>query len=174
MARRGKSAAKRQGAVSADSSGSEIAPLLIGGLHMSSPSGVDDNDVAWMPVGEYGEPWIGRFSQTVSLTVGSAAADLGLSGSVDFRSYHTMIVTMPTAWTAASIGFLASDSQTGTYRELYDQAANYVVMKASACRALISPSEIAGARYLKLRSDDGSAGSVAQSADRALTLTLKA
>ena len=52
--------------------------------------------------------------KTVTIANGAALAD-----AIDMRRYSFLIVHMPAAWTAASIGFHVSDSLGGTYEPLY-------------------------------------------------------
>ena len=174
MAATGKPAPKRQGAVLADFSGSEVNPVLVGGLYMSSPSSVDNNDAAWFPTGPYGEQRTGRFSMTLDVTIGSAdAVGEAYTAGIDFGSYDSMIIHTACAWTESSLMFYACATQSGTYHPLYDEVGNAIGVEVSPCYAIAAPSAIRGCQYLKLFGGDTPGTCITQSTDRTFGLTFK-
>ena len=85
-----------------------------------------------------------------------------------------LIVHMPAAWTAASIGFYVCDSYAGTYQKLYDDNGNLVQIDSpSAAGAYAAPAEVAAARWVKLWSQNGSGTDTNQAAARTITVALK-
>lgn len=84
------------------------------------------------------------------------------------------VVEIPSAWTAASLGFKAATSEDGTYLPLYgSDAALLQIASPSTSTVYVLPAELAAASYVKLWSQDGSAGDTAQAAARTLKLTVK-
>jgi len=110
-------------------------------------------------------------SSSVSLTIASGAA---LSDAFDFSLYAIAIVHMPATWTAASIGFQICQTPGGTFLPLYDKDLNLVqIAGPSASGAYACPAELAGARWVKVWSQNGSGTGTNQAAARTVNLDLK-
>jgi len=110
-------------------------------------------------------------SSQVSLTIASGAA---LSDAFDFSSYSMAVVHMPSAWTAASIGFYVCQTPAGTFLPLYDKNGSLVqISSPAASQAHACPAELAGCRWVKLWSQDGAGSGTNQAAARTLNLDLK-
>lgn len=102
------------------------------------------------------------------------AAGANLSDAVDFRHKAMLVVHMPSAWTAASIGFKVSSSEDGTFQPLYDDDGNLIQIDSPAVdKSYSAPAALAGALWLKLWSQDGSASNTNQNAARSLVVDLK-
>lgn len=95
------------------------------------------------------------------------------SNTIDMRKYSRMLVHMPDVWTAASIGFLVSDSLTGPFQVLCDTAAATVqIAGPSVNESYTAPDAVGKARFLKLWSQTQKA-SVNQASERNLQVDLK-
>lgn len=106
-----------------------------------------------------------------SVTIPSGEA---LSEAIDFGRYSKMVIHMPDGWDAADIGFQVATTKAGTYQPLHDDAAALVIVDGpSADESYAAPTEIAGARWVKLWSNTAGADEN-QSADRAIGVDLKA
>ena len=114
-----------------------------------------------------------RSSSTVTLTIANGA---NVSDELDFTEQTMLIVHMPAAWTAASIGFQVATATGGTFQPLYDDLGNLVQIAGPpvASRNYQAPPEIAGCRFIKLWSQNGAGANVAQGAERLLPVSLKA
>jgi hypothetical protein len=116
-------------------------------------------------------PRITRDTHVKSVTI---ALNGNLSDAIDMRHFTMLIVHMPAAWTAASIGFKVSSSNGGTYQPLYDDDGDLVQIDSPAASATYQANaEVAGAHWLKLWSQNGSGTNTAQAAARTLALDLK-
>jgi hypothetical protein len=112
-----------------------------------------------------------RDTHTKTVTI---AISGNLSGAIDMRRYSMLIVHMPAAWTAASIGFKVSSSDAGTFQALYDDDGDLVQIDSPAASASYQANaEVAGAHWVKLWSQNGSGTNTAQAAARTLVLDLK-
>ena len=83
------------------------------------------------------------------------ASGASLSSVIDLTQAETVALIMPSAWDAANITLQASDSPTGTFRDVYDDGALEVAIFAAASRAIAIDSaalKIAALPYIKLRS----------------------
>lgn len=116
---------------------------------------------------------IERKSQTQTVNIANGA---NLSTEIiDLRDESMLIVHMPAAWTAASIGFKVASEYAGTYLPLYDDNGNLVQIDAPAVDcAYVAPAEVAACRFVKLWSQDGAAANTNQGAARALVIDKKA
>ncbi len=98
-----------------------------------------------------------------------------LSTAFDFSAYTMGVVRMPSAWTAASIGFHTADTEGGTYLPLYDDNGNLIqVDNPATSKGYSFPPEVAGCKWLKLWSQDGAGSDTAQAAERTIGVDLKA
>ena len=112
-----------------------------------------------------------RDVQTKTLTIASGA---NLSDAVEMRAHSMLIVHMPSAWTAASIGFKISSDENGTYIPLYDDDGNLVQIDSpSASQAYAAPTALAASMWVKLWSQNGSGTNTNQAAARSLVVDLK-
>ena len=96
-----------------------------------------------------------------------------LSAPIYFADFEKMLVHIPSAWTAADIGFQVCGTVDGTYHDLYDDAGALVEITSVAIdQAFTVPVEVEGAIFVKLLSQ--TAGTpVVQAAARILALELK-
>jgi hypothetical protein len=112
-----------------------------------------------------------RGATAKSLTIASGAA---VTEAFDMSTHAGGIVFMPAAWTAANIGFQVSDTETGTFYPLYDDAGAIVEIGSPAVDNGYSiPAEVFGAAWVKLWSQDGSANDTNQAAARTVKVVLK-
>ena len=97
-----------------------------------------------------------------------------LSGEIDMQKVAFLLIHMPAAWTAASIGFKVSQESGGTFLPLYDDDGSLVQIDSpTASKAYVAPAALAAARFVKLWSQDGTGSNTAQGAERTLGVDLK-
>jgi hypothetical protein len=114
---------------------------------------------------------IGRDVDSATLTIAESAA---LSDALDFRAMAGAMLTMPAAWTAASIGFKVCATSGGTYLPLYDEDGTLVQISSPAVdKAYSFPAEVYAASYVKLWSQDGSGNNTTQDAARSIGVMAK-
>lgn len=114
---------------------------------------------------------IRRSSTSNSVTIASSG---NLSSALEMSGASGGIIQMPAAWTAASIGFKVCNTVDGTYLPLYDQDGVLVQIDSPAVdKAYTMPTELFGALYVKLWSQNGSGTNTNQGAARTLTVTIK-
>lgn len=114
---------------------------------------------------------INRGTTILPLTIANGAA---VSDAFDMQRHAGGTVLMPAAWTAASIGFQVAATEAGTYYKLYDADGNLVqIVSPSASLAYAMPTELFGAAFVKLWSQDGSGNNTNQGAERAPIVILK-
>jgi hypothetical protein len=112
-----------------------------------------------------------RLPETVTATI---ALDANLSGEIDMSGKAGLIVHMPAAWTAASIGFKVASYTGGTFQPLYDDDGNLIQIDSpSASKSYVAPASLFPARFVCLWSQDGSGNNTAQEAARSLVVDLK-
>lgn len=112
---------------------------------------------------------IERRYRMATLTIANGAA---LSDAVDVRAFAGGVVSMPAAWTAASIGFKHAPTVDGTYQPLYDDSGTLVAASAAASRDIVLPDTLFACSFVKLWSEN--AGSDAnQGAERSIKISLK-
>ena len=112
-----------------------------------------------------------RDYKTTTLTIANGA---NLSDEVDMSGYAMLVVHMPAAWTAASLGFQVSATTGGTFGKLYDDDGNLLQIDAPAASGVYqAPDGVAGCGFLKVWSQDGSGNNTAQGAARSIVVTLK-
>ena len=117
---------------------------------------------------------IGRYAQAVTLRFDVSEDDDLTSAPMDFRGVAGGVLVMPSAWTAASIGFKVAESEDGAPVPLYDSYGNLVqVSSPAADGAYELPAAVYGAHYVWLWSQDGSGTNVAQAADRDVVVMVK-
>ena len=98
-----------------------------------------------------------------------------VSDAIELSQFSGMIVQMPAAWTAASIGFKVCNTPDGTFLPLYDDDGLLVQIDSPAVdKAYSAPAPVFAAMYIQLWSQDGSASATNQGAARTLTVTMKA
>lgn len=113
-----------------------------------------------------------RKSRTASIVITSGTA---ISERFDLRDVAGIIIHMPDAWTAASIGFQVCEDETGLYLPLYDDSDLIVeITSADANKAYAAPADIFAARYVRLWSQDGAGADTNQVASRTFNISLKA
>ena len=103
-------------------------------------------------------------TKVLSLTI---ANGVSLSGAIDLGDLCAVLVVMPVAWTAANLTFQASHDGV-TYQNVYDGfGVEYSLVAAAARNVAVPPSDLVGARFIKIRS--GTSGTpVNQGAARTL------
>ncbi len=110
----------------------------------------------------------------VSVTI---AAGTSLSAAVDTGAGKYPTLLMPAAWTAASITFQVSDTLTGTFLDLYDEAGTEVTISGLAVSKAYMLNttmwRLAGCRYIKVRSGTSGAPINQVGADRILKFIFK-
>lgn len=109
---------------------------------------------------------------TVIIANGQAESDV-----IDISHFvgDAGVITIPSAWTAASIGFKVSATSTGTYSALRDEFGNIVQVtgiQTAAAGVYKLPDALRGVLYLKLWSHNAGV-SANQGADRVITLSVK-
>ena len=115
---------------------------------------------------------VSRFERNLTVTIAKTA---NLSEEIDMSDKALLALHMPSAWTAASIGFKASPTPGGTFQPVYNSNGVLVqISSPTASKTYIAPAEIAACRYIKLWSQDGSGANKAQGAERAIGVELKA
>lgn len=81
---------------------------------------------------------------------------------------------MPPAWTAATIGFKVSPVTNTLHLPVKDDAGALVVCVSTGPDAVhVLPAELGGVRWVRLWSTDGAGADVDQTAERAITVSLK-
>lgn len=111
-----------------------------------------------------------RDTYSVSLTIESGG---DLSEAFDFRLFGGGDVSMPAAWTAASIGFQVSNSLGGTFQPKYDENNSLIEISGPiADRTYSVPVRLFGSHFIKLWSQTNGSG-VNQASDRVLRFDLK-
>lgn len=106
----------------------------------------------------------------MGLAVGASAVIANgqtTSGAVDHRGYSAGGFSIPSAFTGASVSFLACDTIDGTYQALYTTANALVSIPVAASRSYPLPAELDGWAFFKIVSASSEA------ADRTIRLTLK-
>jgi len=102
-----------------------------------------------------------------------------ISGAISLEHWIGGQVVVPSAWTAANMGFKVSDSATGTFTILKDDVGTPVQISnitTNASYAYSLPTELFKSRYIKLWSKSATAGTVTdvnQAAARSLSVYLK-
>jgi hypothetical protein len=112
---------------------------------------------------------IERATSNSVLTIAASAA---LSEAIDMRPFTGGVISMPAAWTAASISFKVSAASNGTFQPLYDKNGTLVAVTAAAATEIALPAEVFGSRFIKLWSETAGAD-VTQDAARSITVSLK-
>jgi hypothetical protein len=153
--------------------GSRVITLEAGDLQIGAAEIKDSSSDTRATVGSQGlqvETRSGYTTKTATI-----AESGSLSSEVDLEGYIIAQISMPAAWTAASLTFQVATTTGGTFQDLYDDSGNEVTSSASASKVYaqdINITKLAGARFLKIRSGT-SASAVAQAAERTITLILK-
>jgi hypothetical protein len=116
-------------------------------------------------------PNLTRESSHVTVTIANGA---NLSGEIDMSQFSMLIVHMPSAWTAASIGFKVASESGGTFLPLYDDDGNLLQIDSpGASKAYAAPAGVAGCSFVKLWSQNGSGTNTNQGGDRSIVVELK-
>lgn len=119
----------------------------------------------------YGSPQVRSRSELRTVTIAAIAS---LSDAIDLNGFTLAGIIFPAAWTAASVTFAVSTSETdAAYNPLYTKTAEYEITAAAADRVItgLGP-DFLGVQGLKVRS--GTAGApVNQAAERVITLILE-
>lgn len=93
-----------------------------------------------------------KFHLTATIANGAS-----LSAAVDLNERTPVALLMPAAWTAADITFQAS-LDNSTFYDVYDEAGSeYTLTVAVDQYIILDPVDLAGARYVKVRSGTGAA-----------------
>ena len=82
------------------------------------------------------------------------------SGVLTLGDYLPAGIKTPSGWTTADITFQASESEAGTYVDMYDTSGSQLTITSAAASRwyAIAPQDFAGAPYLKLVSSVAQAG----------------
>jgi len=109
-----------------------------------------------------------------TLTIANGAS---LSSELDMTGMVGGLVIIPSAWTAADVGFSTSEKAGGTFVDVQDETGSRVKISGIATAASMAydiPAEVFGCRYVKLESIDTSTeAAVNQAAARSIIVTLK-
>ena len=105
---------------------------------------------------------------SVTITNGTAVA-----AAIDTLGFPLVGILMPASWTTANLSYRAAPDLAANVADVYDDSGTEVVTTAAASRFIaISPSKLAGVRWLVVRS--GTTGTpVNQGADRILGLVIR-
>lgn len=114
-------------------------------------------------------------AQDVTIASGEA-----LSGSIHLRAFSGGMVLIPSAWTAANLGFKISETPAGTYAHLepHDSADPVQIENIPTSTSVWKeiPPEVFAAGFMKLWSKSATAATetdVNQGAERTITVVLK-
>jgi hypothetical protein len=102
----------------------------------------------------------------------SIASGQNLSETIDMRPFAGGVLSMPAAWTAASIGFKHCATIDGTYQTLNDDAGSRVEMAVAASGEYVLPQELFACAFIKLWSET-SGSDTNQGGARSFSLFLK-
>lgn len=106
------------------------------------------------------------------MATATIANNANLSEAVTLGGLALLRISMPSAWTTASLTFQGSEDGT-TFNDLYDDSGTEVAVAASASRCIVvDPTKFISTPYLKVRSGT-SASPVSQGGARTLTLGLR-
>jgi hypothetical protein len=114
-------------------------------------------------------PEIERRHRKGQATIGAGSA---LSDPIDLRPYAAGVISVPTGWTSASIGFYHCTTIDGTYQPLYKADGTRLEIAAAASRDYLLPDEILGCAFIKLWSQT-SGSDVNQGSARAIHFNLE-
>lgn len=95
-----------------------------------------------------------------------------LSNALDVRPFAGGVLSMPEAWTGASIAFHHSPAYEGTFQPLYDETGGLIEITAAAGRDIVLPDTLFACSFIKVWSENAGAGQ-AQAATREITISLK-
>ena len=108
-----------------------------------------------------------KFHLTATIANGGS-----LSAAIDLNERTPVALLMPAAWTAADVTFQASLNNT-TFYNVYDEAGSEYTLTVDVDQYIIlDPVDLAGARYIKIRSGTGGA-TQAQGAERIIGLVVR-
>jgi hypothetical protein len=112
-----------------------------------------------------------RDDHSLTVTIPSGGA---LSEAINIKSYALGLLHMPSAWTAADIGFQVSSTVGGTYLPLNNEDGGLLVVSGPLVdQAYVIPARVGAALYVKLWSNTGGTGEN-QAAARSIIVDLKA
>jgi hypothetical protein len=107
-------------------------------------------------------------NQSLSVVIPNGAA---VSAPLSMETFSKGLFHMPSAWTAASMGFQVSQTVGGTYQALSDDS-GVIALTVAADGSYLIPTNIMAARYIKFWSH--TAGSdTNQGAERTIGVDLK-
>jgi len=107
---------------------------------------------------------------TTTAIIANGAA---VSGEIDVRGRTFAAVHLPAAWTAAELGLKAATASGGTFGSVYDQDGALYSVEVAANRVVkLDATVLAGLRYIKLWSQDGSGSDANQGAARSIGVDL--
>jgi hypothetical protein len=110
-----------------------------------------------------------RYTETIDVTILSGGAE---SNPIGFAQYSGGILLVPSAWSAADIGFVVNTVPGGTFVPLTDDGTQVEITGVVVDTAYVLPPEVFAATHIKLWSQSGGTG-VNQAADRVLKLIMK-
>lgn len=118
-----------------------------------------------------------RLYKSIAATIANGAA---LSDAIDMRKFAGGSILIPSAWTAANLGFQFSDTEAGTYTWLEndDDGVPVQITDVPTAQSVWKPipAKAFGAPWMKLWSKHATAATetgVNQGAERTLTVFLK-
>jgi len=108
--------------------------------------------------------------ETTTATIALGAA---LSGVIDKRGRCFVVVHVPAAITAASLGLKAASAADGTFVPVYDKAGDLFTVTLGTSRAIVlDPQVVSALRHIKLWSQNGSGTDTNQEAARTFNIDL--
>lgn len=123
-------APKRQGAVSACTSGSDVNPVLMGGMYQSSPSSVANQDVAWLMTDSYGRLLVVPvlYDNTTEGTLLASGSRIATCATADQTNYNArgviawLDVTAVSGSETLTLQLEMKDPASGSYLDMLESA----------------------------------------------------
>lgn len=113
-----------------------------------------------------------RQTDVIDFVIANGEAE---SGAVDIGGVSGLMIYMPAAWTAASLGFTVCGTPDGDFLPLSDHLKELTQIDSPAVNnAYSAPPEVFAAKYIKLWSQNGSGSDTNQGAARTIAVTMKA
>lgn len=114
-----------------------------------------------------GFPVVDKLQITIPIDI---SEDDDLTAAFNFQDFRLMTIHTPSGWDAANIVFSVSNTQDGTFSDLYDADGNQIVITAAASRALgvtgAQGAALAPCHWVKIGTTAG------QTADRSLIVEM--
>jgi len=99
-------------------------------------------------------------------------ANESLSNAIILGDSKIISIVTPSSWTSANLTFQGANDLDDTFVDIYDSAGNEIAIVADTDRIITDLPELAGIKYLKVRSGTSSAP-VVQGGDRLIKFLSK-